>query len=65
MYFPEASSINFRRSVTYGPGVISTTLKFTLEKWGLARFRMFSPHGRKLALRYYEAAKVPTVTPPL
>jgi len=32
MYFPEASSINFRRSVKYGLGVISTTPKFTLEK---------------------------------
>lgn len=26
-YFPEASSINFRRSVTYGLGVLSTTLR--------------------------------------
>src|SRR5579864_8735095 len=47
-YFPEASSINFRRSVVYGLGVILTTLQFTLQKWGLGRFSMFSPKGRKL-----------------
>jgi glycosyltransferase involved in cell wall biosynthesis len=64
MYFPEASSINFRRSVKYGLGVVSTTLKFTLAKWRLAPSRIFSPHGRKLALRYYEAAKLPTTAPP-
>lgn len=52
-YFPEASSINFRRSVRYGLGVIATTVKFTLEKWGVARFRLFSPQGRKLAPGYY------------
>jgi hypothetical protein len=55
-YFEEASSINFRRSVTYGLGVIATTLQFALQRWGLARFVIFSPQGRKLetaALDYY------------
>jgi glycosyltransferase involved in cell wall biosynthesis len=47
-YFPEASSINFRRSLTYGLGVMATTLQFALQKWGVANFRRFSPHGRKL-----------------
>ena len=47
-YFEEASSINFRRSVTYGLGVIATTLQFVLQKWGLAHFRIFSSKGRKL-----------------
>ena len=36
-YFPEASSINFRRSVKYGFGVIHTSLCYRLQKWGLAR----------------------------
>ncbi|HVJ82790.1 MAG TPA: glycosyltransferase family 2 protein [Planctomycetia bacterium] len=36
-YFPEASSINFRRSVTYGLGVVSTSLQYRLWKWGLAK----------------------------
>ena len=40
-YFPEASSINFRRSVVYGLGVLWTSVRFRLQKWGLARFRIF------------------------
>mgnify|MGYP001567121408 CR=1 FL=1 len=40
-YFPEASSINFSRSVVYGIGVISTALKFRLHKMGLKRFSIF------------------------
>jgi glycosyltransferase involved in cell wall biosynthesis len=52
-YFAEASSINFRRSVAYGLGVLATTVQFVLQKWGVARFRKFSPQGRKLDLHYY------------
>lgn len=52
-YFPEASSINFSRSVKYGLGVLSTTLKLRLQKLRLARLRMFSTSGRKLMLNYY------------
>jgi glycosyltransferase involved in cell wall biosynthesis len=55
-YFEEASSINFRRSVTYGIGVLVTTLQFALQRWGIASFGIFSPKGRKLeasALDYY------------
>jgi hypothetical protein len=47
-YFEEASSINFSRSVTYGFGVLRTTLQFALQKAGLAHFRIFSVKGRKL-----------------
>lgn len=36
-YFDEASSINFRRSVVYGVGVLSTAMGFLLKKWKLAR----------------------------
>jgi len=32
-YFAEASSINFRRSVTYGIGVLKTALAFRLARW--------------------------------
>ncbi|MDD2852572.1 MAG: glycosyltransferase family 2 protein [Desulfuromonadaceae bacterium] len=42
-YFKEASSINFRRSVIYGTGVLGTALLFRLNKWGLSsspRYRM-------------------------
>jgi glycosyltransferase involved in cell wall biosynthesis len=47
-YFEEASSINFRRSVTYGLGVLSTSLAYRLQKWGLIRSPLFSPRGARL-----------------
>lgn len=34
-YFEEASSINFSRSVTYGLGVLQTSLRYRLHKWGV------------------------------
>jgi len=40
-YFPEASSINFRRSVKYGFGCLWTALEFRLAKTGLAKSRRF------------------------
>src|SRR5215469_3328965 len=56
-YFEEASSINFRRSVKYGLGVVGTTLQFALQKSGIGRRRIFSEQGRKLESaggEYYE-----------
>lgn len=47
-YFEEASSINFRRSVKYGLGVVATTLQFALQKAGLIHLPRFNPQGRKL-----------------
>ena len=41
-YFSEASSINFRRSVTYGLGVLLTSLQYRLWKWGIAKPRIFN-----------------------
>ena len=35
-YQPEASSINFRRSVRYGFGCLATAARFRLARWGLA-----------------------------
>src|SRR5947208_3394704 len=48
-YFPEASSINFRRSVKYGLGVLVTALEFALQNWGVLHFRRFSAQGKKLS----------------
>lgn len=48
-YFPEASSINFRRSVVYGLGVLGTGIRFMLDKVGLVRSPIFNAEGRKLA----------------
>jgi len=47
-YFQEASSISFRRSVKYGLGVLVTTMQFALQKYGVARFPIFSSEGRTL-----------------
>jgi len=47
-YFPEASSINFRRSVTYGIGVLETSARCFLERRGWLRSRIFAPDGRTL-----------------
>jgi len=41
-YFADASSIDFRRSVTYGFGVLATTMKFLLQKLSIARFPLFT-----------------------
>ena len=42
-YFPEASSINFRRSVIYGFGVLWVLLKYELHKKGLIVENKFLP----------------------
>jgi len=36
-YFEDASSINFSRSVTYGLGVLKTSLKHRLHAWGIVK----------------------------
>ena len=41
-YFPEASSIKFRRSVVYGLGVVWTSLSYRLWRMRLARPKVFS-----------------------
>jgi hypothetical protein len=51
-YFPEASSINFQRSVKYGLGVLATTLQFALQKHHWAHFPLFSATGKKLDAYY-------------
>jgi glycosyltransferase involved in cell wall biosynthesis len=40
-YFPEASSINFRRSLTYGFGCLWTALIFRLAKMKLIKSKLF------------------------
>jgi hypothetical protein len=48
-YFEEASSIGFRRSVTYGLGVLGVSFQLFLQRRGWATFPIFDPSGRKLA----------------
>ena len=40
-YFPEASSINLKRSAVYGLGVLWVALKYRLNKWGLMHSPLF------------------------
>jgi glycosyltransferase involved in cell wall biosynthesis len=51
-YFAEASSINFRRSVKYGFGVLATALQFALQRAGVVHLPRFSDKGRKLEPGY-------------
>ena len=56
-YFPEASSINFQRSVVYGLGVLWTSLSYRLWRAGLAKPTVFSPSPtRRLTRSYYSQA---------
>jgi glycosyltransferase involved in cell wall biosynthesis len=55
-YFEEASSINFKRSVEYGLGVLGTTVSFIAHKWHLRHLPRFDRTGRKITQNYYSAA---------
>jgi len=57
-YFPEASSINFIRSVIYGVGVLRTSIQYRMWKWGLKSNRMFDKKGTlQLKQGYYKQHK--------
>ena len=49
-YFPEASSISFSRSVTYGLGCIANSLRFRLWKWRLIEPEFLSPDSKRRLL---------------
>ena len=40
-YFEEASSINLRRSIKYGLGVLGVSFRYFLQKKGIAKYRIF------------------------
>jgi glycosyltransferase involved in cell wall biosynthesis len=40
-YFPEASSINFQRSMKYGMGCLKVSLVHRLCKWGLMKSKLY------------------------
>ncbi len=50
-YFPEASSINFKRSVIYGLGVLKTSLDFRLACLGYDRGTVFEGLARRRPVR--------------
>ncbi len=45
-YFPEASSINFRRSSVYGLGVLKTSLQFMFTRMGILKSPIFDFEAR-------------------
>ncbi len=51
-YFEEASSINFKRSVKYGLGVLCTTVGFVAHKWGVFHTSRYESNGKKLTQEY-------------
>ncbi len=40
-YFPEASSINLRRSIIYGVGVLKVSFKYFLHRHRIVKFKLF------------------------
>jgi glycosyltransferase involved in cell wall biosynthesis len=57
-YFTEASSINFRRSMIYGIGVLVTSITYRLWKWHLVKSKLFKDSGTyKIPENYYKAHK--------
>jgi glycosyltransferase involved in cell wall biosynthesis len=64
-YEPESSSISLKRSIKYGFGVIGTTVRYRLEKMGLAKYAIFNEAGRRLAVEQpqsFAAANPQTLT---
>lgn len=50
-YNEDCSSISFRRSVTYGFGVLKSSMRYWLQKRGLGHYRLFDKqNGAKLVL---------------
>jgi len=48
VYFAEASSINFSRSVTYGLGCLRTAWQLFAQRRGLGTFPIFAKDGKRL-----------------
>lgn len=47
-YFKEASSIDFRRSLQYGIGVLGVSVQLLFQRMGVARFSIFDPAGKRI-----------------
>ena len=55
-YFPEASSINFKRSVEYGFGILWVLFKYWLHRTGLVKIEQFLPVAQELQENIKEIA---------
>lgn len=47
-YLEESSSINFRRSVAYGLGVLGTSLRYRVSRAGVREYPFLSARGKRL-----------------
>jgi glycosyltransferase involved in cell wall biosynthesis len=54
-YFAEASSVNFRRSVTYGLSTLAVMLRYLLDRGGLRPTRQFRAQLKDVLSRYHAA----------
>jgi len=53
-YFPEASSVNFQRSVVYGLSTLNVARKFFLNKVGVKRYAIFNKSLPSIVSRYHQ-----------
>ena len=54
-YFPEASSVSFRRSVTYGLATLNVVRRYLFHKWGLRRYPQFTKRLANVLARPYQS----------
>ena len=47
-YFEDASSLNFKRSIIYGLGVLRTSFQYRLHKLGIIKNKIFDTNGSRL-----------------
>lgn len=58
-YFSEASSINLRRSVKYGLGVIAASVRFLFHRMGIRNKRLSGREGRSLTATGMSRREIP------
>ena len=49
-YFPDASSINLKRSIKYGLGVLGVSIEYFLANLGIHKSKIFRNDAKKLDL---------------
>jgi glycosyltransferase involved in cell wall biosynthesis len=53
-YFPEASSVNFRRSVTYGLATLNVARRYLFHKLGIRRYKQFSKRLKDVLAKQHQ-----------
>lgn len=53
-YFPEASSVNFRRSVTYGLSTLNVARRYLFHKLGIRRSKQFSKRLKDVLAKQHQ-----------